>query len=273
MKPLERLYERGGLPSFGLTGDLAEAYGGDFGVARPELFANFVASLDGVVALSGDGDSGHRVSGGDEGDRFIMGLLRASADAVLVGGGTFRMAPGGLWHPEAVYPPAAGSYAELRRQLGLRPHPMLVVVTASGHIDPAQPALRDCLILTTPQGEGRLRGNLPEGARVAVPGVAPFAGRALVDLLRAQGLRTLLAEGGPTLVGTLLAKGLVDELFLTTSPRLFGRYLGDGRKALVEGVDLEGCSLELVSVRRHESFLYLRLAVEPAVGRIRQPEG
>ena len=102
MKPLERLFEREGLPCFGLPAELAAAYGGDFGLGRPELYANFVASVDGVVALPGAGESGQRVSGGDEPDRFIMGLLRAAADAVLIGAGTFRTAVGDLWHPEAV---------------------------------------------------------------------------------------------------------------------------------------------------------------------------
>ena len=156
--------------------------------------------------------------------------------------------------------------------LGLRPHPVLVVVTASGHLDTTQPALRDCLILTTPQGEGRLRGNLPEGARVLVLGAPPFAGQSLVDLLHAQGLKSILAEGGPALVGPLLAKGLVDELFLTTSPRLFGRYPGDRRKALVDGVDLEGRPMRLASLRRHESHLYLRFACNPAGAATRWPE-
>ena len=53
MNPLERCFEREGLPCFGLPDDLAAAFGGDFGLDRPELYANFVASVDGVVALPG----------------------------------------------------------------------------------------------------------------------------------------------------------------------------------------------------------------------------
>jgi len=261
MNPLECLFVREGLPSWGVPAALEAAYGGDFGLARPELYANFVASADGVVALPGGGDSGHIVSGDDEPDRFIMGLLRASADGVLIGAGTFRTAVGELWHPEAVYPRAAESYVELRKKRGLPPHPRLVVVTGTGHLDTGQPACRDCLILTTPQGEKRLRGTLPDGARVAVLGEHRIGGRAMVDFLHAQGLQTILVEGGPTLAGQLFQEGLIDELFLTSSPRLFGRFLGDQRKSLVEGVDLGGGEMELVSLRRHESHLYLRFAL------------
>jgi riboflavin biosynthesis pyrimidine reductase len=258
MKPLERLFEREGLPCRRLPAALAEAYGGDFDIGRPAVYANFVSSVDGVVALPGAGDSGPRVSGGDEPDRFIMGLLRATAEAVVIGAGTFRQAAGALWRPGAACPQAAEPYAELRRMLGLRPDPLLVVVTGSGNLDLAQPALRDCLILTTPEGGDRLGGNLPAGARVTVVGAQPFTGRALVEHLHGEGLRTLLVEGGPTLAGLFLAEGLLDAFFLTTSPRLFGRFPGDGRKALVDGVDLGGRPMELASLRRHESHLYLR---------------
>jgi len=261
MNPLEPLFDREGLPSWGLPAALEAAYGGGFGLARPELYANFVASADGVVSLPGGGESGHLVSGDDEPDRFIMGLLRASADGILIGAGTFRTAVGELWHPETVYPGAAESFAELRKKQGLRPHPLLVVVTGTGHLDTGQPACRDCLILTTPQGERRLRGTLPDGARLAVLGEQRIGGREMVDFLHAQGLQSILVEGGPTLAGQLFQEGLIEELFLTASPRLFGRYPGDQRKSLVEGVDLGGVTMELASLRRHESHLYLRFAL------------
>ena len=260
MKPVECLFEREDLPQGPLPAALRAAYGGGFGLARPVFYANFVASVDGVVALQAAGDSGHLVSGDDEPDRFIMGLLRAAADAVVIGAGTFHTAGGNLWHPGSVYPQAAEGYTELRRRLGLGRQPRLVVVTGSGAIDTTQPALRDSLVLTTPRGAARLRGTLPAGARAEVLGESGISGRALVDFLHAQGLQTLLAEGGPTLVGPWLAEGVLDELFLTSSPRLFGRTPGDARKSLVHGVDLGGLPLRLSSVRRHESHLYLRFA-------------
>ncbi len=42
----------------------------------------------------------------------------------------------------------------------------------------------------------------------------------LLDWLHARGLRRLLGEGGPTLLRHLLAAGCVDELCLTTVPRV-----------------------------------------------------
>jgi riboflavin biosynthesis pyrimidine reductase len=261
MEAIEQLFEREGLPRFGLPQALASSYGGDFGLARPLLYANFVSSVDGVVALPGVGESGGVISGHSEPDRFVMGLLRATADAVLIGAGTFRAGAGDLWRPEAVFPEAGDQFAHLRRQLSLRPHPLLVVVTASGHIDPTQPALNDCLIVTTLRGQVTLRGTLPTGARLVALDAEHIEYRSLIDLLHAQGLQVILTEGGPSLVGGLLAAGLLDELFLTSSPRLFGKQPGDGRKSLLEGVDLGGRTMNLLSLRRHGSHLFLRYAL------------
>jgi len=260
MNAIERLFEREGLPAFDLPADLAKAYGGGFGLAREVVYANFVVSLDGVAALPGGGESGGQVSGGDEPDRLVMGLLRAAADAVVIGAGTFRKAPGDLWRPGSAYPPATAAYAELRRNLGLREHPLLVLVTGSGDLDTTQAALEDCLILTTPAGENRLLGTLPRGARVAVAGGPPIGGRAVLEILHAEGLRSILLEGGPTLLGQWLGEDLIEELYLTMSPRLFGRFPGDHRKALVEGLDLGGRRLELASLGRQGSHLYLRFS-------------
>jgi hypothetical protein len=63
-EPLELLFERSGLPHFGLPPSLSAIYGGDLGFSTPRLFANFVSSIDGVVALPTGGESGHVVSGG-----------------------------------------------------------------------------------------------------------------------------------------------------------------------------------------------------------------
>ena len=68
---------------------------------RPYCIANFVSTLDGVVSFNLPGQSeGAQISGSNEEDRFIMGLLRASVDAVMVGSGTLRAAgPQGFLAP------------------------------------------------------------------------------------------------------------------------------------------------------------------------------
>src|SRR5262245_19796751 len=257
-RPLEVLFEREHLPRFELPAALVAAYGGGLGFSRPRLFANFVASLDGVVGLPEGGESGQIISGKSQADRFVMGLLRACAEAVIVGAGTFRRSTGHLWRAQTIFPGAAAAFAEARRGLGLAPEPRLVLVTGSGALEPEAPAVRDALIVTTPRSEAKLRATLPASAEIVALASDPIAPTELVALLHKRGYRLLLTEGGPSLFAELLAAKLVDDVFLTSSPKLFGQTPGDQRKSLVFGRDLGGTPLDLVSARRHGSHLFLR---------------
>ncbi len=72
MLPLEVLYERRGLPGFDLPAELSNLYGGPLGFAEPRVFANFVTTLDGVVAVPGVVQANRLISGDIEADRFVM---------------------------------------------------------------------------------------------------------------------------------------------------------------------------------------------------------
>ncbi|MEP7050360.1 MAG: dihydrofolate reductase family protein [Pseudomonadota bacterium] len=261
-QPLQMLFERHVTAHFELPEVLATSYGGAFGLPAQCVFANFVTSLDGVVALPGDLESGQIISGRNPADRFVMGLLRACADAVLLGAGTFRKSAGHLWHAERIYPAAARHFAELREALGLKPTPLLVLLSASGDIDVSQPALADAWIITTKRGEGALRGRLPSSARLTVIDAARIPCSDVLATLRAEGFQRVLTEGGPTLFAELVRDRLVDELFVTSSPALFGRFPQDERKSLTDGLDLSGAQLDLLSARRHSSYLFLRYALQ-----------
>ena len=261
-QPLELLFERMGTSHFKLPAALAASYGGALGLPSQCVFANFVTSLDGVVALPGDTESGQIISGKNPADRFVMGLLRACADAVLLGAGTFRKSAGHLWQADRIYPGAAAEFAELRGSLGLRATPVLVLLSASGDIDVTQPAAERAWVVTTPRGERVLRGRLPASARLTVLDAERVRCADVLALLRAEGLQRVLTEGGPTLFAELVRDRLVDELFVTSSPALFGRFAQDERKSLADGLDLRGAKLDLLSTRRHGSHLFLRYALE-----------
>jgi len=175
---LEALYETPELPEFDLPAALADAYGGSLGFSEPRLYANFVASLDGVVAVPGEIQSSGMISGHNEADRFLMGLLRSCADAVLIGAGTMRSSPRSLWTAEQAYPPAAPLYGELRRSRGRPPRPTLAVLSGSGSVDPWHPAFEEgALLLTSARGAARLRGRLPHAATILAVGGQGPAGR------------------------------------------------------------------------------------------------
>jgi hypothetical protein len=97
MNPLEPLTDSSTHADAELPESLARLYGGRFGIAPGALYANFIVSLDGVVAVSGI-QAPLVLADGSDGDRFVMGLLRARADAVLIG--TFRADPEHHWTPE-----------------------------------------------------------------------------------------------------------------------------------------------------------------------------
>jgi riboflavin biosynthesis pyrimidine reductase len=249
---------------------LATPYGGPLALPSECLYSNFVTTVDGVVALGDPSvSSGPAISGRSEADRFVMGLLRAVAGAVMIGGGTLRDDPGHLWIPEYIFPDAASGYTELRARLGLALQPQLAVVTASGALDPTERALQlGALILTTEAGASRVAGRLPPACRVEVLGAESFAIEDAVAALRAAGHRRVLSEGGPRVLGQLLGAGLVDELFLTLSPVLAGRSPELKRLGLLEGLSYPAHALqraELRSVRRHAGHLLLRYGLRPTL--------
>ncbi len=236
---------------------------------RPTIAVNFVATLDGVVALDRVGATGGReISGGFEPDRFLMGLLRATADAVLVGAGTVRASRTHAWTPGQVHSASASAYAGWRRALGLAATgPATVMVSASGELDPGHLGRADpgvsVVVVTTSAGARRLR-SLPRRAHVEIVALSDgprVPMDALREFLQERRFRLVLSEGGPTLFGELLAAGAVDELFLTVAPQVAGRSERAERLGLVEGVgfppDLAPW-VRLRSVMRSANHLFLR---------------
>ncbi len=262
MEPLEVLFEAEGLPAARLPAPLAELYGGTIGFTEPRLFANFIATVDGVVAIPSIPKSNALVAGDSEADRFVIGLLRALADVVLIGAGTLAGSPEGTWRPDRVYPAASDAFAELRRSLGKSEQPEVAIVTGHGSIDPSHPVLASgAIVLTSTTGAERLRSVLPSAATSLDLGDETTLDlRLVVGALHERGHSLVLSEAGPHTFGGLVASGLVDELFLTVSPQLAGNRGAGTTFGLVEGAELmpPGVRQRLLSVRRHGDYLFQR---------------
>ena len=271
LEPFEVLYEAD-LPAYKLPADLHHVYG-RLGFATPVIYSNFVASLDGVVTLGSKPSAGSIISGKYPADRFLMGLLRACADAVIIGAGTLRATPGHLWTPAHVYPDLATEFISLRSALGRATEPQLVVITAKGDLDASHPALvKGALVVTTDDGANVVERTLPSTCEVIAMGkdVANLDMREAIAALRARGLEVLLTEGGPHLMGQLIDAGLMEEVFLTISPVVAGRG-ADKRLGMVEGVELLpklGVWSALLSARRHGDYLFLRYRTPARVARV-----
>jgi riboflavin biosynthesis pyrimidine reductase len=269
LESFQVLYEAD-LPAYKLPADLHHVYG-RLGFATAVLFSNFVTSVDGVATVGSKPSAGSIISGKYPADRFLMGLLRACADAVVIGAGTLRATPGHLWTPAHVYPDLATEFIALRSALGRATEPQLVVVTASGNIDPSHPALvRGALVITTDDGAVAIGSRLPATCEVIAMGKGANVDlREAVAALRSRRLEVVLTEGGPHLMGRLIEAGLLEEVFLTISPVIAGRD-GEPRMGMVEGVELLPELLvwgSLLSARRHGDHLFLRYRMPARVAR------
>lgn len=225
------------------------------------MYSNFVSSVDGVTSLGEGPSAGSVISGRYPADRFLMALLRACADAVLIGAGTLRATPGHRWSPQHVFPDLAHSFARLRKTLGREPEPRLVLVTATGNVDMSHPAVAGgATVLTTADVAKSLRARLPESCDVIASGETDVDMTRAIDELRMRGMNVVLTEGGPHVMGELIKQGLVDEAFLTISPVVAGRN-GADRLGMVAGAEFlpsSGVWVELVSSRRHGDYMFLR---------------
>ena len=233
--------------------------------ARPGVIANFVQTIDGVVTLDAGTSSGGAISGKNPHDRAVMALLRATADAVVVGAGTLRSVPDHLWTAEYIHPGWASDYNELRIALSKPAYPLNVIVTATGELDPAYAIFQQTdipvLVITSEQGAGRAR-RLPatvEFAMVSGEEVSPE------EILHQVAERTagqlVLSEAGPKLSGEFLAAKVVDDLFVSVAPQVAGRDDCAKRPGLISGREFAPDDprwLALVSLRRAEAFLFLR---------------
>jgi riboflavin biosynthesis pyrimidine reductase len=234
------------LPGDGLDDpDLARLY------AYPAgrwLRANMVSSADGAAALEG----ATRALSSD-GDRHVLALLRTLADVIVVGASTARVE----------------RYAPVRRhelwqhlRAGRPPTPPIAVVTARLDLDPGSrliasaPPHARTIVITTARAPAERRAELAGRADVIVAGQETVDLHAAVDALADRGHRRLLAEGGPHLLGQLVAADLLDELCLTIGPLL----AGPAGSRIVAGTvaPVHPLSLTLAHILEDSGFLLCR---------------
>ncbi len=275
--PLESLYDMERDSDLLLPPDLAALYGRlqfPLHPGRPYVIGNFVSTLDGVVTLNAPGQSGGGpISGFNPHDHLVMGLLRAVADAVIVGAGTLRaVSPHHRWTAAYIYPALAPVYQRLRAALEKEEQPLNVIVTARGEVNMALPLFQSgdvaVLIVTTLQGEKRIREQtIPPSVRIlGVQSAGSLSAQAIVQAVCAvRQCNVILVEGGPQLLGDFFAEGLLDELFLTLAPQVAGRDNATERPGFVTGQRFAPEHPRwgtLVSVKRAGSHLFLRYAFE-----------
>jgi riboflavin biosynthesis pyrimidine reductase len=234
-------------PAEGLDAhDLAAAVPGPAPEDRPFLLVNMIATADGRATISGrTGPIANRA------DYELFHALRTRVDAVMVGAETVRVEGYGRMVPDAENRAA-------RERAGLPPDPLAVIPTRSVSLSPEVGMLRapeNSVVVLTPSPDATLpetaaevryvRGELPDGVR-----------RLRTEL----GVRSVLCEGGPQLLGDLVRAGLADELHLVVATKLAG---GEAPLTILTGPPLEPPhDLALRSVHESGGYLVLRYVIE-----------
>jgi riboflavin biosynthesis pyrimidine reductase len=203
-------------------------------LARATVRINMIASLNGSAV----GDDGTSESLSNRTDRRILGVIRDSADVVLVGARTVRRE--GYLGPRASTLAIVTLSGDLTgHRLGDAPHPPLILCPASA----------------VARVDTQLAGIAHEVAVVQSPTLDAVE---IVRTLTSRGLTSIVCEGGPTLAGALLDAGLVDELCLTTAAKL----RSPGSALFARLADTPTATLTQLLVDS-ESTLYARWLLNP----------
>jgi riboflavin biosynthesis pyrimidine reductase len=178
--------------------------------------ANMVGGLDGSAAIAG------RVAAlSTEPDAALFRLIRALADVVLVGAETVRRE-----RYRSIRLP--DRQAAARRAAGRPAAPPLAVVTRSLDLDwsgdafAGAPAESRTLVITCKAADARRLEQAREVADIVIAGEDRVEPEQALLRLSERGHRVVLCEGGPTLLGELVAAGRLDELCLTIAPLMGG---------------------------------------------------
>jgi riboflavin biosynthesis pyrimidine reductase len=177
---------------------------------RRWVAVNFVSSLDGGIEIEG------RSRGlSTPADRRVFALAHDLADVVLLGSGTALAENYPGLRPDA-------RTAERRRRHGLSEVAPLAVVTsgtfpadATSIVDVGVPTI---VITSAAAPAAQQEAWRAAGARVLIAGEDTVDLPAALARLADDGYRRIDCEGGPGLVGTLLAEDLVDEMRLSVAP-------------------------------------------------------
>jgi riboflavin biosynthesis pyrimidine reductase len=117
----------------------------------------------------------------------------------------------------------------------------------------------DQLLGDAAQSRRRERGLAPEPELVPVAKDGPGVPAIWKQLRERYPDGLLVCEGGPTVLGLVVAEGLLDQLLLSVSPKLVG---GDHEKRVIEHAEHLGVELELLQVASAGSSLFLRYGLK-----------
>ena len=224
----------------------------------PFVFADFVSSLDGRIAVKELGGTSSRIPAGlsSSGDFRLLQELQAQADCLITHAGYLRaIAAGRLGDILQVGSGRdAQDLAAWRKREGLAPQPAIAIASTSFDFEIPQSVVNSGqqVILATGAAtpEDKLRAWSERGYRVFRAGAGnSVEGKPVTQALGELGFRSIFLLAGPRMLETMLRDRMLGRLYLTLVHRLTG---GPDFHSMIGGPELgEAGRLKLVSLYQH----------------------
>ena len=197
---------------------------------KPFVYANFLCSLDGRIALEDSGGEAYLPKSLTTPDDFRLFLeLEAQADCLITHGGYLRSLEAGKLGNilQIGQRKEAADLAQWRVEHGLKPQPDIVVASASLDF-PMPGSIREhgqtCYIVTGKNADpAKINYWRGQGYEVIFVGEGKrVEGAPLVRALGERGLRSLYLIAGPDMLDTMIRHGKLSRLFQTITHQLMG---------------------------------------------------
>jgi riboflavin-specific deaminase-like protein len=206
-------------------------------MSRPRVIVYSEVSADGKTTHRSGASSKDMMALEDDAVRVYRHELRARCDAIMVGANTIR-----LDDPLLTVRHAEGQ------------SPLRVIPASRGELPANARVLTDgertLIVISRAAAPETVERLLATGASVITAGDERVDLARMLEALSTLGVRSVMVEGGATLLASLFRARLVDRLIVQHLPAIFG---GAGVPAMVGGEPLESVDqaipLRLVEVR------------------------
>jgi riboflavin-specific deaminase-like protein len=219
---------------------------------HPKVLTNFALTVDGKISTVKFTPTTFTSAY----DKKRLLEIRSLADAVMVGRGTVEKDRMTMGMPDA-------ELRRARQDRGQAEYPLRVILSGSGKLDRNLPVFGQkfspILLFTGRSTESKV--IWPDYVHVyRSERDWQDLDRILSLLYGEYGVRTLVCEGGPTLVRALVERDLIDEIHATIAPKLFGGEHAPGLLGISDAFLSSSRAYRMVSLEVHgdEAYLHYR---------------
>ncbi len=216
---------------------------------------NMAMSVDGKISTH----LREPIALGSKTDKRLMDTLRSQVDAVIIGAETLKVDG---------YPLLVRDSETRHRRVskGLPPHPINVLLSRTLEVPIQRKFFRHeetrRIVFTTAAADAERVQRIKKYAEVVVLPKETFSLLRVLEALSSRGVNSVLVEGGGEVNFSFFREGLVDELYVTVTPRILG---GSEAPTIADGTGFrkdDHLQLELISAKRIGDEVFLRYRVK-----------